>query len=156
VPPIIRPAAIAWKTSTRDNCQSVTIVSLKVDPAFDCRHHSTALMPHRIPSAKNSAGRREHKCRAIDQASERFAGSVHGGLAAISYGIEIVRRMATISQFHASPPRATLMAHNGSIFHPPIVSTFCIRLRLMYSAVRFVARIAHYQALQQGFHPCQR
>jgi hypothetical protein len=45
--------------------------------------------------------RRGRKCRAIDQASKRFAVSAHGSLAAISDGIEIVRRMATISHFHA-------------------------------------------------------
>src|ERR1019366_795735 len=39
-----------------------------------------------------------------------FAVSAHGSLAAISDGIKIVRRMATISHFHAPSSRATLMS----------------------------------------------
>jgi hypothetical protein len=64
--------------------------------------------------------RRGRKRRAIDQASER--GWVHGGIAAITFGIEIVRRMAAISQIHA--PSSPGDADERTMAHFP--SAHCV------------------------------
>ena len=42
-----------------------------------------------------------------------------------------MRRMAAISAFHA-PSSLGDADERSSIFHPPIVSAFCVRLRLMH------------------------
>jgi hypothetical protein len=87
------------------------IIFLNVDPAFRRWDHSMASMSRRIQSAKkfrrpggdgSAAPSTRHP-----NGSRCLAVSAHGSLAAISDGIEIVRRMATISHFHApsSPGR---------------------------------------------------
>ena len=52
-----------------------------------------------------------------------------------SYEAEIVRRMATISRFHAPSSRATLVsAQCAKFFYAPIVLILLLRLRLIRSS----------------------
>jgi hypothetical protein len=90
---------------------------------------------------------------------ERFAKSAHGGLAAISYAIEIVRRMATISQFHAPSSQGDAGERTvAQFFHAPIVSTLLVRLRLMHSGrqVSPDAKSRTTKTCNRDSHLCQR